>query len=119
MTRIELLKILNLHIVIKDGKMERPLIKGVNLSIGREEIVALVGGSGSGKTTLGLAILQLLPTSMAVQAGQVLFKGEDFVTFSQSSMRRRRGKEIAMIFQEPLSAFNPLLSLGAQIEEML
>jgi len=100
----------------QDGK---PLVNNVSFSIGPGEIVALVGSSGSGKTTTALAGLGLLADGLAVAAGRVLFEGEDLLKISQAKLRRVRGRKIAVVFQEPLYAFDPLFTVGAQIDEVL
>ena len=82
-------------------------------------VTALVGGSGSGKTTMGLAILRLLPLGLVVSQGRILFIGKDVLKFPEERMRLLRGKDISMVFQEPLYAFNPVFSIGGQIEEVL
>ena len=115
----EFLHIKDLRIKIKGDDGSRELIKGLNLKVDSQKVVALVGGSGSGKTTAGLAILRLLSESMDVQGGEILFEGKDLLKASAGDMRRLRGKDIAMVFQEPLSAFNPIFTLGFQIAEVL
>ncbi len=114
-----LLKIENLHIGIEEENKYRALLKGLNLEINALEIFALVGTSGSGKTTAGLSILRLLAPPIIVENGKILFEGENLLEKSASQMRQLRGKDIGMIFQEPLSAFNPLFTIGFQIEETL
>ena len=118
MTRA-LLDIENLKIGVQGEWEYAELIKGLNLKIEELQIVSLVGASGSGKTTIGLATLGLLPNAMGVIDGKIIFNGENILDFSQMRMRQLRGKEIGMIFQEPLSAFNPLFKIGYQIEETL
>ncbi len=114
-----LLSIENLKICIHNETELNELIKGVHLKIEELQIVALVGASGSGKTTIGFSILNLLPASMIMTGGKIMFKGEDITNYSPPRMQRLRGKEIAMVFQEPLSAFNPVFTIGYQIEEVL
>ena len=110
-----LLKIRNLNIAI--GLEE--LIKDFHFEVTAGRIVALVGTSGSGKTTLGLSILRLLPDIMTITGGPILFRDRDLLRLSESEMRQVRGKEIGMVFQEPLSALNPVLTIGCQMEEIL
>ena len=95
------------------------LVKGINLEIKPEQIVALVGGSGSGKTTTGLAVLKLLSPALTIANGQILFENFDITTASESQMQKIRGKNIGMVFQEPLYAFNPVFKISAQIDEVL
>jgi microcin C transport system ATP-binding protein len=93
------------------------VVHGVNLSIQAGERVALVGESGSGKSVTALSVLRLLES--AELSGQVLWQGLDLLQQTSAQMRRLRGDEIAMIFQEPMTALNPLMTVGAQISEVL
>ncbi len=114
-----LLSIQGLSVVIRRECGEKRLLEEVDFQVSSDSIVALVGASGSGKTTMGLAILRLLPEAMRVSKGKVLWQGQDLLTLSEEAMRRKRGKEIAMIFQEPLNAFDPVFPVGYQIAEVL
>jgi ABC-type microcin C transport system duplicated ATPase subunit YejF len=114
-----LLKISDLTITLKEASSSRTLVDSVSLSIDQEEIVALVGASGGGKTSMGLAILRLLPAAMTVEKGNIFFEEKNLLDLSVCSIRGVRGKEIAMIFQESLSAFNPLFTIEDQIVEVL
>lgn len=115
----ELLLIKDLKIKIKGAIDSRELIKGLNLKIDAQKVVALVGGSGSGKTTVGLSILRLLPEGLRIQDGEIIFEGNDLLKIPPARMHRLRGQEISMVFQEPLSAFNPVFTIGYQIAEVL
>ncbi|HTI18408.1 MAG TPA: dipeptide ABC transporter ATP-binding protein [Trinickia sp.] len=92
-------------------------VHNLNLSIGRGERVALVGESGSGKSVTALSILQLVRQSTT--SGRMLFGGEDLLQKTEQQMRGIRGAEIAMVFQEPMTALNPLYTVGKQIAESL
>lgn len=95
-------------------------LDSVDLQIHREEFVALVGESGCGKTTLGLALIGLLPEKYAaVKGGSIHFKGVDLTGLKGEEIRKYRGSEIAMIFQEPLTSLNPLKRVGEQIAEAI
>lgn len=98
---------------------EKELVRNASFEVPLLSITALVGGSGSGKTTLGLAILRLLPLGLIVRQGNILFDGQEILKLSEERMRGVRGKDIGMVFQEPLQAFNPVFSIGDQVEEVL
>ncbi len=114
-----LLKIENLTVKIKGNENTLSILDDVSLEIPPQTIFALVGGSGSGKTTSGLSITCLLSPALEIVQGKIHFQGEDLLNYSPIQMQRLRGKEIGMIFQEPLYAFNPVYRIGFQIEEVL
>ncbi|MGE0717123.1 MAG: ABC transporter ATP-binding protein [Alphaproteobacteria bacterium] len=93
-------------------------LEDVSLEIGAGEILCVVGESGSGKSMTANAVMRLLPVGVAIDAGRVLFEGRDLVAADEAEMRRIRGAGIAMIFQEPMTALNPLRTVGDQIGEM-
>ncbi|WP_270933364.1 ABC transporter ATP-binding protein [Falsiroseomonas oryzae] len=93
-------------------------LRDVSLDIQPNEILCVVGESGSGKSMTASAVMRLLPANVAIDAGQVLFGGEDLVQASEARMRALRGAGIAMVFQEPMTALNPLRTVGDQIAEM-
>lgn len=95
---------------------QRPAVDGISFEIAPGESLGLVGESGSGKSATSMAILRLLPPSAQVR-GQVLFDGRDLQSLSQEEMRSVRGRGIAMIFQEPMTALNPVATIGTQIAE--
>jgi len=94
-------------------------IDGVSLSVAAGETLALVGESGSGKTLTALAVMGVLPPRARVLAGQILFRGRDLARLGPRERRALYGRELAMSFQEPLSALNPVLPIGEQIAEGL
>src|ERR1044072_8160008 len=98
---------------------DRPhALQDVTLSLNANEIVCVVGESGSGKSMMANAVMRLLPQGVAIDGGQVLFEGRDLARSSEAEMRKVRGAGIAMIFQEPMTALNPLRTVGDQIGEM-
>ena len=92
-------------------------VDGVSFDVHRGEVFAIVGESGSGKSVTAMTILGLLPT-IEVDAGQIFWKARDLLTVSEEERRKIRGGEIAMIFQDPLTALNPVHTVGRQIGEM-
>ncbi|HLF18581.1 MAG TPA: ABC transporter ATP-binding protein [Candidatus Omnitrophota bacterium] len=114
-----LLKVNDLTVTVHEGGRPRNIIESVGFEVPKLGIVALVGGSGSGKTTTGLAILRLLQPALSITGGEILFEGSDLLRLSADEMRRLRGASISMVFQEPLDAFNPVFSIGYQINEVL
>ena len=95
-------------------------VNHVNLQLGRGETLGLVGETGAGKTTIARAILRILPDPPArVCGGRILFGGEDLLALSEGKMRRIRGNKIAMIFQDPMTALNPVETVGDQIAEAI
>lgn len=112
MTSDPLLHVANLSIAFGG----HTAVDNISFQIGEGETLGLVGESGSGKSATSLSILRLLPPSATV-TGKIDFGGYDLLTLSEPEMRRRRGREIAMIFQEPMTALNPVMPVGAQIAE--
>ena len=94
-------------------------VDGVSMVLRKGEIVAIVGESGSGKSVSMLAVMGLLPWTARVTADRMTFAGRDLLTMSTSERRRLVGKDLAMIFQEPMASLNPCFTVGFQIEEVL
>jgi peptide/nickel transport system ATP-binding protein/oligopeptide transport system ATP-binding protein len=94
-------------------------VDGVSLSLRRESTLAVVGESGCGKTTLGLSALSLVPHPGRIVSGRILLEGRDTVKMSSEELRRLRGSHIGIIFQDPVSGLNPVLPIGAQVEEII
>jgi oligopeptide/dipeptide ABC transporter ATP-binding protein len=93
-------------------------VRGVDFALQSGEVLGIVGESGSGKSVAMMALLQLLPEQARVQ-GSALFKGRELIGMAARDIRRVRGRDIGCIFQDPLSAFNPVLTIGAQIVEAI
>ena len=119
MTDNTLLAIENLAISLPSGADRAFAVEGVTFNVNRNEIVCLVGESGSGKSMTAHAILRLLPDRTGIAQGTVKFDGQDIAKAEEASMRKLRGGAISMIFQEPLSALNPLARVGQQIAECI
>jgi oligopeptide/dipeptide ABC transporter ATP-binding protein len=95
-------------------------VDGVSFEVRAGETLALVGESGSGKSVTALSILRLVPEPQGrIAGGQVLFRGRDLLALPPAGMRRVRGREISMVFQEPMTSLNPVLSCGDQVGEVL
>jgi len=113
-----LLSIENLYIELRLDGASYSAVKDVSFSIRRGETFGLVGESGCGKSVTALAIIGLLKPPLGLGGGRILFDGEDLATVSSARMRSLRGDRIAMVFQEPMTALNPLSPVGRQIAEM-
>ena len=94
-------------------------VEGLSFHIDARETVAIVGESGCGKSVTSMSILRLIQEPPGKIAGRIMFEGRDLLTLSDAEMRKIRGKEISMIFQEPMTSLNPVLSVGRQIGETL
>ncbi|MGK2965455.1 MAG: ABC transporter ATP-binding protein [Tepidiformaceae bacterium] len=94
-------------------------VEDASLRLERGKVLALVGESGSGKSTVGHSILRLLPMQAEITAGRILFDGQDLTTVDDETLRSIRGRRIAMIFQDPISGLNPVISIGDQVGEIL
>jgi oligopeptide/dipeptide ABC transporter, ATP-binding protein, C-terminal domain len=118
MTGLPLLEVKNLQISLAVGNTLFHAVENVSLTIGRGETLGLVGESGCGKSITALALIGLLRPPLAVTGGEILFDGRDIRTIPPREMRKLRGNRISMIFQEPMTALNPLSPVGRQIAEM-
>ncbi|HVQ60689.1 MAG TPA: ATP-binding cassette domain-containing protein, partial [Burkholderiales bacterium] len=94
-------------------------VDGVDIEIRRGETFAIVGESGSGKTMTALSLMRLLPETGRIVSGTVELSGTDLLALPEAAMRTVRGRRIAMIFQEPATSLNPVLTVGTQIREVL
>jgi len=115
----QLLEIKDLRVQFKTERAVCSALNGVDLSIGKGESLGLVGETGAGKTTTALSILRLLPDSAHILDGKITFDGKDISTLSDREMRKLRGNKIAMVFQNPLTALNPVFTVGEQIAMVL
>ncbi|AMM23218.1 ABC transporter ATP-binding protein [Variovorax sp. PAMC 28711] len=113
-----ILQLQRLNVALPPGADRTHAIRDLDLSLSPNEILCVVGESGSGKSMTAGAIMGLLPSGVRADSGSVLFDGQDLLALSEAEMRKVRGAKIAMVFQEPMTALNPLRTVGDQIGEM-
>ncbi|WP_306049339.1 ABC transporter ATP-binding protein [Oceaniradius stylonematis] len=114
-----LLQIRNLSIGLPFGGDRKLAVEDVSIGVGDNELLCVVGESGSGKSVLSHSIMGLLPNVLTRRSGDILFGEEDVTAMSERELRRLRGAEIGMVFQEPMSTLNPLMRIGDQIDESI
>lgn len=115
-----LLKVDNLHISFHTYSGKIYAVRGVSFELNEGETLAIVGESGSGKTVTSKSIMKLLPNNIAsYDSGQIFYKGKELIQMSEKEMQSIRGEEIAMIFQDPMTALNPTMTVGKQVTESI
>ena len=114
-----LISIRDLTVALPPGADRAHAVDGVSLDIPRNEILCIVGESGSGKSLTAHAVMGLLPRGVTASGGQILFGGADLLRQRPEAMRKLRGRDIAMIFQDPMAALNPVVNIGQQITEQI
>ncbi len=119
MPETKLLAVSQLRLEVEAATGERALVDDVSFDIAPGEAVGLVGESGSGKSLTALSLLDLLPAQIRRTSGKVVFDGTDLAGLSERQLRKYRGARVAYIFQDPSSALNPVMRVGAQVEEVL
>ncbi len=107
------------RLMVSIGTKNLPVLEEVSLAIEPGEVLGVVGESGSGKSMLALAIMGLLPRAGRYAGGQIRWDGSDLIAGGPAGWRTRRGRDLAMIFQEPMTALNPVQRVGRQVEEVL
>jgi peptide/nickel transport system ATP-binding protein len=115
----QLLSIRNLRAALPKTRDRSFAVKDISLDLSEGEILCIIGESGSGKSITANAVMGLLPKQIALEAGEIIFRGRDLLKCHQDELRHLRGRSIAMIFQDPMSALNPLMTVGKQIEEAI
>jgi peptide/nickel transport system ATP-binding protein len=113
------LDVRNLSIALPSGGDRKEAVSSVSFSVARGEILCLVGESGSGKSVIAQAVMGLLPDTLPVTQGQILLEGEDVAKVSTERLRQLRATRMSMVFQEPMTALNPVMRCGDQIDEVL
>lgn len=108
-----MIEVKDLHVTIKNIRA----VRGVSFTLNDGEKLGIVGESGCGKTVLMKSILQILPLTATIESGEILYNGVDLTTLSEKELQKIRGKEIGMIFQDPMTSLNPTLKIGTQIAE--
>ena len=115
-----LLEVDDLHVQFQTSRGVVRAVEGLSFHVDPGEVVAIVGESGSGKSVSALSIMRLLPRLTGrIPKGRVMFEGRNLLMLSEEEMRELRGREISMIFQEPMTSLNPILTIGLQITEPL
>ena len=116
----KLLEIKNLKVQYNTDEAIVYALNDFSLDLGKGEILGVVGETGAGKTTMALSIMKLLPEHVAeVTGGSITYNGEDVFKMSQKQLRNLRGAEVSMIFQDPMTSLNPIMTVGDQIDEVL
>ena len=115
----KLLSVRNLKTSFFTHVGEVKAVRGISFDVNEGEVLGIVGESGSGKSVTSLSIMGLLQYPGRVVDGEILLNGEDILTYSKDQMRKVRGKEIAMIFQDPMTSLNPVYTIGNQVMEMI
>jgi peptide/nickel transport system ATP-binding protein len=114
-----ILDVTGLNVAFRRGKVWAPVVNGISFSVFKGETLAIVGESGSGKSVSAMSIMGLLPTRSSKVSGSARLLGQDLLTLSEPEMAKIRGNKIAMIFQEPMTSLNPVMTIGDQIAEPL
>lgn len=116
----KLLEVKNMHVSFDTYGGEVKAVRGVNFDVNKGETLAIVGESGSGKSVTTKALMQLIPQPPGrIKEGEILFEGRDLAKMNEKQMQKIRGKEISMIFQDPMTSLNPTMKVGNQIMEGL
>jgi len=113
----ELLKVEDLVVSFPSEKGEVRVVDGVSLEVGKGEAAAVVGESGCGKSMTALSLFRLVPYPGRIVGGRILLKGRDLMQLGEKEICATRGRDLTMVFQDPLSALNPVMTIGAQITE--
>src|SRR5687768_10385693 len=113
------LDVVGLEVAFRNAGVWRPVVRDVSFTLGERETLAIVGESGSGKSVTALALMQLVPQVNGRVTGHARLGGENLLALDEARMEEMRGNRIAMVFQEPMTSLNPVLTIGEQIGESL
>ena len=113
------LRIRDLRIRFRTPGRRTTAVAGIDLEVGRGEILGIVGETGCGKTVTGLSVLGLLPDTAELEAAELRLLGRDLLALSDREWRELRGTDVAMVFQNPTNSFNPVFTIGAQMRHVL
>lgn len=116
---MNILEIKNLNLSFRSDDKEYQALHNVNLTLKEGEMLAIVGESGCGKTITAMSVLRLLAQNAEITSGEILYKGHNLLTLSEKEMQKIRGKEIALIPQDPMTSLNPLYTIGSQLLEVI
>lgn len=119
MSNQEILSVRDLSIHFEGYERSVVAVNGLSFSVGQGETLGIVGESGCGKSVTSLAIMRLLARTARVAGGRIEFEGRDLLALSEAEMRRLRGNQVSMIFQEPMTSLNPVFTVGRQIAESI
>ena len=119
MTAGPLLSVEDLRVVFPRGDRQAAVVDGVSFSVGQGECLAIVGESGSGKSITCQAVMRIVPAPGRIAAGRVIFDGTDLLERPESELRRLRGAQVAMVFQDPSSTLNPVFTVGRQLTDII
>ncbi|MEA4973422.1 MAG: ABC transporter ATP-binding protein [Candidatus Metalachnospira sp.] len=114
-----ILELNDLHLSFYTPIGEIEAVRGINLELNKGEILAVVGESGCGKSVMSKTVLKLLPRNAKIKNGSIIYNGENITDYDDKKMQKIRGKEISMVFQDPMSALNPTVPIGKQISEAI
>ena len=115
----KLLEVKNLRISFKTNSGTVKAVRGIDFSLKRGKTLAIVGESGSGKSVTSKAILGILANNSIIEDGEIIYDGKDLLTLNEEQFSEIRGVKISMIFQDPLSALNPIMHVGKQLTEAM
>ncbi len=116
---MSILEIKNLNLSFSSDDKEYQALHNVNLDLNESEILAVVGESGCGKTITAMSVLRLLAANAKITSGEILYKGTNLLSLKDSEMQKIRGREIALVPQDPMTSLNPLYTIGSQLLEVI